>query len=263
VPDVVVTLGSGLADLVDAVDDLVEVPFTDLPSLPAAGAPGHGGGRFVFGRLDDVPVLLQAGRIHAYEGVAPEAVVAPVRIVAALGVRALLLTNAAGGIRPGLEPGDLVLLDDQIDLTFRRPLAGAVREGEMRFPDMSVPFDPVLRGVLREVARDQGMELAEGVYAAVHGPSYETRAEVRMLARLGADLVGMSTVGEVAAARALGLPTAAVSLVTNRATGLAARPLSHEEVLETGRRAGAGMIRLVRGLLGRLSGFGGQSTSAK
>ena len=268
VPALAVTLGSGMAPLVDALSDPVEVPFSALPSLPRAGAPGHGGGRFVHGRLDGVPVLLQAGRIHAYEGVAPEAIVAPVRIVAALGVRALILTNAAGGIRPGLERGDLVLLDALIDLTFRRPLAGRVRPGESRFPDMSEPFDAGLRRTLRAVAADERIELPEGVYAAVHGPSYETRAEVRMLAGLGADLVGMSTVAEVATARALGLPTAAISLVTNRATGLSTSPLSHTEVLETGRQAGARLTRLVRGLVRRVgppSGSDGaqSSTSAK
>jgi purine-nucleoside phosphorylase len=261
-----VTLGSGLSDLVDALEEPRSVAFDELPSLPSAGAPGHGGGRFAFGRLDGTPVLLQAGRIHAYEGVALEAVIAPVRILASLGVGALLLTNAAGGIRPGLEPGDLVLLDDQIDLTFRRPLAGPVRDGETRFPDMSAPFDAELRASLRRVALEEGIELSEGTYAAVHGPSYETRAEVRMLARLGADVVGMSTVAEVATARALGLPVAALSLVTNRATGLAGRPLRHEEVLETGREAAGRMTRLVRGFLRRVSderGVAGQSTSAK
>ena len=252
VPPVAITLGSGMGGLVDALEDVVSVPFADLPPLPPAGVVGHGG-RFVFGRLDGHPVLIQAGRVHAYEGHPPHVLVAPVRILAELGVTSLILTNAAGGIRPGLQPGDLVLLEDQINLSFRAPLVGPVRPGEERFPDMSAPFDPALRGTLREAAVDEGIELAEGVYASVHGPSFETRAEVRMLGRLGADVVGMSTTAEVVVARARGLRVAGLSLVTNRATGLSLEALNHEEVLEVGRLAAGRTQRLLTAALRRIA----------
>lgn len=264
VPRIAITLGSGLGGLVEALGDPVAIPFAEVPPLPATGVVGHGG-RFVWGRLAGTEVLVQAGRVHAYEGHPMDVVVAPVRILAELGVGVLVLTNAAGGIRPGLEPGDLLLLEDQINLSFRAPLAGPVLAGEARFPDMSAPFDAELRGVFREAAEAEGVELSEGTYASVHGPSFETRAEVRMLAGLGADVVGMSTVHEVIVARALGLRVAALSLVTNRATGLSAHPLGHDEVLDVGRKAAARTERLVAEAVRRMAAgarAGGQSTGS-
>ncbi len=261
---IALVLGSGQGDLVDAVEDPVVVPFTDVPLLPSVGVAGHGG-RFVSGRLAGVDAVVQAGRIHPYEGHPRAIAVAPVRLLAGAGIDTLVLTNAAGGIRPGLDPGALVLLDDQIDLSFHAPLAGPARRGEARFPDMSAPFDPGLRAVLRVVAAEVGIELDEGTYMGVRGPSYETRAEVRMLARLGADVVGMSTVAEVTVARALGLRVVGLSLVTNRATGLSATPLEHDEVLEVGRAAAGRTRRLLLAALPRLSAAraSSQSTGAK
>lgn len=252
VPSVAVVFGSGLGALEDALVDPVAVPFEALPGLPAAGVAGHSG-RFVHGRLGPAEVLVQAGRFHVYEGHPLDRVVAPVRILSALGVGSVVMTNAAGGIRPGLEPGDVVLLDDVMSLMFRSPLAGPVVGDEARFPDMSRPFDPELLDAIRRAARDTGIRLEEGTYAAVTGPAYETAAEIRMLARLGADVVGMSTVPEMITAAGLGLSCAVLSLVTNRATGLSAEPLSHEEVLEVGRAAGERVAALLTEVAVRLA----------
>jgi purine-nucleoside phosphorylase len=265
VPRIAITLGSGLGDLVDAVEEPVSVPFADVRPIPAAGVAGHGG-RFVFGVLEGVDVVLQAGRVHHYEGYDPEVVSAPVRILAVLGVEAMIFTNASGGIRADLRPGDLLLIEDQINASFTSPLAGPMRPGEPRFPDMSGPFDAGLREAFKRAAISEGLELPEGTYASVHGPSYETRAEVRMLARLGADVVGMSTTSEVIVARSLGLRVAAVSLVTNRATGLSTESLSHADVLRTGRAAAERAERLIRAAVARFDVEQtprGQSTGAK
>lgn len=251
VPRIAVVLGSGLSHLVDGLTDPVVVPFTDVPGLPDSSVEGHDG-RFVFGRLDGVDVCLQAGRLHAYEGHPPDVVVAPVRILAHLGVQTLLMTNAVGGIHPRIEPGDIILLDDQINFTFRSPLAGPVAEGERRFPDMSAPFDADLRALARGVAAELGIRLVEGTYAGVLGPAYETAAEVAMLARLGSDVVGMSTVPEVLTARALGLRCAGLSIVTNRATGLGDALVSHEDVLVASRRAGGRLALIVTEMIRRL-----------
>lgn len=250
-PEVQLVLGSGLGGVADAVDGTVEVPFQEVPGLPGAGVAGHAG-RFVAGTVEGRPVLLQSGRFHLYEGHPEALVVAPVRIGAALGVRTLVLTNAAGGIHPSLEPGALMLLDDHMDLMVRSPLAGAVRSGEARFPDMSAPYDPALQDVALEEAAELAVPLHRGVYAGLLGPSFETPAEIRMLQRLGADAVGMSTVPEVITARALGLRCLAFSAITNRAAGLAPEPPSHEEVMEVGRRAGKSLAELLRRVVVRL-----------
>jgi purine-nucleoside phosphorylase len=203
-PETSVVLGSGLGNVAAAVEDPVVVPFTDVPGFPAAGVAGHAG-EYVYGTMGSRPVLVQAGRFHHYEGHAMDVVAAPVRVAAALGVRVLVLTNAAGGVDPELEPGDVVLLEDHLNLMFRSPLIGPTRAGEERFPDMSEPYDAALRRAALAAAERLGVPLRTGVYAALTGPSYETAAEVRMLGRLGADVVGMSTVPEVIVARALGL----------------------------------------------------------
>lgn len=245
IPRVAIVVGSGLSALESALTDAVRIPFAEVPGLPATSVMGHSGA-YVHGRLGETEVLVQAGRFHVYEGHALDVVVAPVRILASLDVGAVVFTNAAGAIDPLLQPGDVVLVQDVIGFQFRSPLAGPALAGEERFPDVSDPLDADIRRTLREAAATVGVELREGTYAAVTGPAYETRAEIRMLARLGADLVGMSTVPEVVAAAARGLPCAALSLVTNRATGLSATKLSHDEVLETGRRAGERVVSLLR-----------------
>jgi purine-nucleoside phosphorylase len=252
VPTVSIVLGSGLGAIETELTGGVAVPFAEVPGYPAPGVEGHAG-RYVAGRLGGVDVLLQCGRFHLYEGHPPEVVAAPVRVAAALGVRAVVFTNAAGAIRGTLEPGDLVLLEDHLNLMFGSPLSGPVRPGETRFPDMSCPYDPVLRSLALDAALESGSNLQEGTYAAVLGPAYETPAEVRMLALLGADVVGMSTVPEVIVARALGIRCLAFSVVTNKAAGLGQGVLSHQEVIEGGRRAGGRLARLLTCLLPRVA----------
>jgi purine-nucleoside phosphorylase len=260
-PEVAVVLGSGLSHLADLVEDAVEVPFDEVPGFPDAGVAGHAG-RYVFGSLGGRKVLIQAGRFHLYEGHGDEVVGAPVRVAAALGVGFLVLTNAAGGVDPELDPGDLMLVHDHLNLMFRSPLIGEVRAGEERFPDMSAPYDRELCALAQEVAVDLGIPLRRGVYAALTGPSYETAAEVRMLGVLGADAVGMSTVPEVLVARAVGLRCLAFSMITNKGTGLSPTALSHAEVVDVGARAGQALGRLVAGVIGRLSSLP-HSTGAK
>lgn len=248
IPEVAVVLGSGLGSLADSLDDPVAVPFEELPGFPPTGVAGHAG-RFVAGTLGGRRVVLQAGRYHVYEGHPGEVVAAPVRLLADLGVHTLILTNAAGGVDPALEPGDLVLLSDHINLMGRSPLIGPTLPGETRFPDMTRPYDPALRSVAQGLARALGITLKEGVYAALTGPTFETAAEIRMLRTLGADVVGMSTVPEVLVARARGLRCLAISMVTNKGTGLSDQPLSHEEVVEVGAVAGTRVAALVAGVL--------------
>ena len=250
-PRVAIVLGSGLGGLADTVRDAIRLPYAEIPGFPAPGAPGHKG-ELVAGMLEGVPVLVQSGRFHLYEGHAPQLAALPARVFARLGVRTLIVTNAAGGIRLTFRPPTLMLIADHINLMFRNPLEGALEEGEQRFPDMSDPYDRELRALAREVALQQQIGLEEGVYAALLGPSYETPAEIRMLARLGADAVGMSTVPEVIAARARGIRCLGFSSITNVAAGLSAAPLSHEEVLAAGARLAGQLATLIRGVLARL-----------
>jgi len=251
VPAISILLGSGLGSIEDELTDAVVVPFEEIPGYPEIRVEGHAG-RYVVGRLGGVDVLLQCGRFHFYEGHPAEVVAAPVRVAAALGVRAVVFTNAAGAIRGTLEPGDIVLLEDHINLMFRSPLTGPERVGEARFPDMSSPYDAGFRRLALDVARESGLKLQEGVYVSVLGPAYETPAEVRMLERLGADVVGMSTVPEVIAARANGLRCLGFSVVTNKAAGLGGTALSHRDVMEVGRVAGVKLARLLAHLVPRI-----------
>ncbi len=251
VPAATLVLGSGLGHVVDVLQHPVSVPFEELPGFPAAGVAGHAGS-FVAGRLGGRYVLVQAGRYHVYEGHPGEVVAAPVRLSAALGVDTLLLTNAAGGVDPALEPGDLVLLEDHLNLMFRSPLVGPVADGEVRFPDMTCPYDPDLAQVALSAATDLGIPLRLGVYAALVGPTYETAAEIHMLRALGADVVGMSTVPEVLVARARGMRCMAVSMVTNKGTGLSAEPLTHADVVVVGRDAGPKLGALLEEVVRRL-----------
>jgi purine-nucleoside phosphorylase len=251
-PRVAIVLGSGLAGVADAVRDPVRIPYKEIPGFPEPGAPGHKG-ELVGGTLEAVPVLVQSGRFHLYEGHAPAVAALPTRVFATLGVKTLVVTNAAGGIRRSFRPPTLMLIADHINLMFRNPLVGAVEEGEERFPDMSDPYDPGLRTLAREVARDEQIPLEEGVYVALLGPSFESPAEIRMLERVGADAVGMSTVPEVIAARARGLRCLGFSSITNVAAGLSAQKLSHVEVLEAGKQVAGQLERLIRGVLKRLN----------
>jgi purine-nucleoside phosphorylase len=255
-PHAVLVLGSGLGGMAEEIEDAVRIPFSSIPGFPRRTQElvGHAG-TLVAGRLEGVEVAAMQGRFHLYEGWRPEDVALPVRALAALGARAMLLTNAAGGVRPGMEPGDLMLIADHLNLMWRHPLIGRTVPGEQRFPDMSDPYDRGFRAIAEEEALRLGIPVTQGVYAGLLGPSYETPAEVRMLARLGADAVGMSTVPEVLVARALGIRCLGISCITNLAAGISRDPLSHEEVMEVGGRVRDRLAALVRGVLPRVAGL--------
>jgi len=250
-PQVAIVLGSGLGSVADEVQSAIRIPQSAVPGFPAPGAPGHKG-ELVAGTIAGVPVLVQSGRFHLYEGHAPAVAALPVRVFARLGVRTLIVTNAAGGLRLTFRPPTLMLIADHINLMWRNPLVGRVEEEEERFPDMSDPYDAQLRALAREAARAERIPLEEGVYAALLGPSFETPAEIRMLERVGADAVGMSTVPEVIAARARGIRCLGFSTITNVAAGLSSAKLSHEEVLEAARVVAGQLSRLIQGVLARL-----------
>ena len=254
-PRVQIVLGSGLGTLEDRVQDPVAVPFADLPGFPATSVAGHRG-RFVVGRIAGRPVLLQAGRFHFYEGVDADVVAAPVRTGHAFGVRALVLTNAAGGIRRDLAPGTLMLIEDHMNLSFRGVLTGPPLRGEARFPDLSRPYDPEFARLAMDAALKAGVRLTQGTYAMVLGPQFETPAEVRALRAAGADVVGMSTVPEAIVARALGQRVLAFSMVTNWASGLGgpeADEIDHEDVMAVGDAAGKVLGPLLEDLVPALS----------
>ena len=251
VPDVAIILGSGLGGLADEIDAVARIPFRDIPGFPIATVAGHAGALIV-GTLDGKRVAALAGRFHMYEGHDVRLAAFPVRVIHALGARVLIVSNAAGGVNRLLNPGDLMLIRDHINLMFRNPLVGQLEQGDVRFPDMSEPYDCAFADIARQVAGEQGVSLREGIYAGFLGPSYETPAEVRMLGILGADAVGMSTVPEVVVARALGLPVLGVSCITNLACGLSNTPLTHAEVLETTARVADRFQRLIRGVIRRL-----------
>lgn len=247
-PAVAVVLGSGLGALADEVEDAVRIPYGDVPGFPATTVVGHLG-EFVVGGLEGRRVVLQAGRFHLYEGHSPQLVVRPVRLLAELGVATLVVTNAAGGIRPTFRPPLLMMIADHVNLMWRNPLVGPVGEGEQRFPDMSNPYDADLRAKTRRVAVERGVRLEEGVYAGVLGPNYETPSEIRMLARVGADAVGMSTVPEVITAAARGMRCLGISTITNLAAGISPTKLDHDEVLAAGASAARSLADLVRGVV--------------
>ena len=227
-----IILGSGLGGLSSRIADGVAIPFADVPGFPAATVVGHAG-KLIAGNLGGRRVIALAGRFHMYEGHDAPLAGFPVRVLRALGAEVLFVSNAAGGIRRTFRAGDLMLIRDHLNLMFRNPLIGAVEPGDERFPDMSEPYDASLAAALRGHAAALGIPLQEGVYGGLLGPTYETPAEVRMLAALGADAVGMSTVPEVLVARAIGMRVAGISCVTNLASGISPHPLSHAEVLET------------------------------
>lgn len=250
-PVVGLVLGSGLGSLGDEFDPAVRVPYEELPHWPPVGVIGHSG-TLVAGRLAGVPAVALKGRAHLYEGHSPAAATLPVRVLAALGVRALFVSNAAGAIRADFEPGDLMLITDHLNLMGQNPLMGPVVDGDERFPDMTEAYDARLRELVRQAAADEDIPLREGVYAGLLGPSYETPAEIRMLERLGADAVGMSTVPEVIVARAMGVRCFGVSCLTNFAAGIQAQPLHHDEVMETTVRVGGRFRALVRKVVERI-----------
>jgi purine-nucleoside phosphorylase len=250
-PTVGIILGSGLGGIAQVIEQPVRIPFADVPGFPSATVVGHAG-ELIAGTLEGKQVIALSGRFHMYEGHDAALAGFPVRVLRALGINTLIVSNAAGGVRESFASGTVMLLRDHVNLMFRNPLVGPVEQGDVRFPDMSEPYDAQLRAVAHEVALAQGLTLEEGVYFGLLGPTYETKAEVQMLSRLGADAVGMSTVPEVIVARALGLRVLGFSCITNLACGLAAAPITHQEVLETTARVAAQLQQLVRGIVARL-----------
>ncbi len=258
-PRIGIVLGSGLAAAADALVNSVAVPFGEIPHFPQSTVEGHPG-RVVAGSLGGTPVIVLQGRVHFYEGYSPGDVAFPTRVLGALGVRAVVLTNAAGGIAEGLQAGQLVLLADHINMMGWNPLTGpnepqfAARPGTgLRFFDMTEAYSKALRELAQEAAREEGFSLAEGVYLAVPGPSFETPAEIRAFRTLGATLVGMSTVPETIVARHMGIEVLGISCVTNLAAGLSPTPLSHAEVEETGRKVETQLAALLKRLAPKIA----------
>ena len=252
IPDVVVVLGSGLGDFADTLADRRTFPYADIPHWPASAVVGHAG-KLVIGTLAGRRVAALAGRVHYYEGHDLRTVTFATRAVGRLGVRSLILTNAAGGINLTFKPGTLMLIDDHINLMGSNPLVGPNDERfGARFPDMTHVYSKRLRDLAGEAARERGLALAHGVYAALHGPSYETPAEIRYLRTIGADAVGMSTVPEAIVARHMGIDVLGISCITNPAAGVLPQPLVHDEVMEVARRVRAEFASLLEGTIERL-----------
>ncbi len=251
-PDVAVVLGSGLGDFANSLAGGVSIGYETLPHWPASKIIGHEG-RLVVGTLAGKRVAALSGRAHFYEGHDLRTVTFATRVVGRLGVKALILTNAAGGINVALKPGTLMVMDDHINLLGSNPLVGPNEDRfGARFPDMSEVYSKRLRAVADDVARTQGLAIGHGVYVAVHGPSYETPAEIRFLRTIGADAVGMSTVPEAIAARHMGLDVLGISCITNAAAGVLPQPLNHDEVMEVARQVRGAFASLLEGIIGRL-----------
>ena len=252
-PRIAVVLGSGLNELADRLPDRTAVPYDRIPHFPVTTVVGHEG-KAIVGRLHGSVVLMLQGRFHSYEGHDLETVTFPIRVLQQLGVGTLILTAATGGIRADLRPGNLVVLSDHLNLIGANPLRGLndARLGT-RFPDMTEVYSPRLRAIAIEEGAGLGIELVSGVYACMPGPSYETPAEIRMLRTLGADVVGMSTVPEAIVARHAGMEVLALALVSNAAAGVLGTPITHEEVLEAGRKAAPALAGLIERVVARLA----------
>ena len=256
-PKIAAVLGSGLGSFAERLTDATKIAYEKIPGFPRATAIGHAG-KLIVGNLRGtsgaVPVAVMQGRVHLYEGHSARDVVFPMRVLRRMGVRTVILTNAAGGIGDGLKPGALVLIRDHINLQGVNPLAGANDENwGPRFPDMTYAYAEKYRAIAREEARKLGIELREGVYAGLAGPSYETPAEIRYLKAIGADLVGMSTVAETIAARHAGMGVLGISCVTNMAAGFGGKALDHEEVLEVGARVQEELGALLSAVIPRIT----------
>jgi purine-nucleoside phosphorylase len=252
-PRIGLVLGSGLGSFADSLTDSTRIPFSEIPAFPRSTAIGHAG-QMVIGKSGPVPVAAMQGRVHLYEGYSPQQVAFPMRVFARMGIRAVLLTNAAGGINLNYQQGALVLIRDQINLQGTNPLIGPNDDRfGVRFPDMTHAYAKDYRALAKNEAARLGMTLHEGVYAALLGPSYETPAEINYLRIIGADLVGMSTAFEVIAARHMGIKVLAISCVTNMAAGILDQPLSHQEVMDTGERVKSSFEALLRAVLPRMA----------
>jgi purine-nucleoside phosphorylase len=252
-PQIGLVLGSGLGGFADSLTDATCIPYADIPAFPRSTAIGHAG-QMVIGKCGGVPVATMQGRVHLYEGYSAQEVAFPMRVFGRMGIRAVILTNAAGGINLNYQQGALVLIRDHINLQGANPLVGPNDDRfGVRFPDMTQAYARDYRALAKEEAGKLGMTLHEGVYAALLGPSYETPAEIKYLRTIGADLVGMSTAFEVIAARHMGIKVLAISCVTNMAAGILDQPLSHQEVMETGERVKTSFEALLRAVLPRMA----------
>jgi purine-nucleoside phosphorylase len=253
VPAIGVILGSGLGRLAEELEASTAIPYAEIPHFPVSTVPGHAG-RLVVGSLAGTPIVALQGRFHLYEGYGPGEVVFPIRTLARLGVKAFVITNAAGGINKAFKAGDLMVIADHLNLTGQNPLAGPHDDRlGLRFPDMSEAYSQAFRQLAHEAAREVNLELREGVYCVLSGPSYETPAEVRMLHQCGADAVGMSTIPEVVACRQMGVKVLGISLISNLAAGISKVPLTHAEVIETGERVAADFVRLIRAVVPKIA----------
>lgn len=252
-PKLALVLGSGLGAFADELTDRVSLPYSSIPHFPVSGAEGHAG-NLVLGKLNQVPIAVMQGRVHYYEGHSMLRITFPLRVFCRLGIKGVLLTNAAGGIGSQLTPGSLVVLSDHINLQGTNALIGPNEERfGPRFPDMTEAYSREWRAIALEEGRRQGIKIYEGIYAAVPGPSYETPAEIRFLKAIGADVVGMSTVAEVVVARHCGMRVLAVSVVTNMAAGILDRPINHAEVLEIGQRIRSQFAKLLASVIPRMA----------
>jgi purine-nucleoside phosphorylase len=251
-PSVCVVLGSGLGGYADTLEGAQAIDYRDIPGFPVSTVPGHAG-RLVLGQKHGVPLVCMQGRFHCYEGYTPAETVIPLRALIRLGVNKLLITNAAGGVNEAFRPGDIMIVRDHINFASLSPLEGPnLDEFGPRFPDMTFAYDKALVAALHEAARRHGISVQTGVYAMMKGPSFETPAEIRALRALGADAVGMSSVPEIIAAAHAGVSSAALSCITNMAAGILNQPLTHDEVMETGRVAADRIRTLIDGFIRQL-----------
>lgn len=252
-PQIALVLGSGLGGFADELEEAVAIPYAEIPGFATSTAEGHAG-RLVIGKVDDVPVIAMQGRVHYYEGYSLEEVTFPIRAFKLLGVKRLILTNAAGGIDIELNQGALMVISDHLNLMSANPLRGPNDERfGPRFPDMSEAYSRELQELTIAEARAMGIEIRRGIYAALAGPSYETPAEIHMMRGLGADAVGMSTVPETIVARHMGIEVLGISCITNMAAGISDEPINHAEVMETGKRVRAIFTKLLRGIISKMA----------
>ncbi|MBP9674285.1 MAG: purine-nucleoside phosphorylase [Bacteriovoracaceae bacterium] len=252
-PQVGIILGSGLGDVAKLVEDKIIIPYQDIPFFHATAVVGHAG-KLILGKISGKNIAILQGRIHAYEGHPLEDVVFPVRLLGALGIQNLIITNAAGGINTSFVKGDLALIEDHINLTGKNPLVGPNHESMgPRFPDMTYAYEPELRVMIKKIADEQNIKLQKGVYAGVLGPTYETPAEIKMMRTMGADMVGMSTVHEVIAARHLGIKVAGISCISNMAAGINPEKLKHDDIEQETRKTIDILCNLIKNILLKVS----------
>lgn len=248
-PQIGLILGSGLGVLADEIEQAIKIPYSDIPNFPVSTVEGHAG-QLVYGQLEGATVVVMQGRFHYYEGYSFDKVTFPVRVMKALGVEQLVVTNAAGGVNESFEPGDLMIISDHINNMGGNPLIGPNDSSlGVRFPDMTEAYSKRLRQLAKDVANEIGLRVREGVYVANTGPAYETPAEIRMIRVMGGDAVGMSTVPEVIVARHAGMEVLGISCISNMAAGILDQPLTHDEVIETTEKVKADFLRFVKAIV--------------